>query len=146
MGDDDDDASSVSQFAQHRHDLVLVAGIEPRSGFVEKQKSGLGEELDRQARPLSLAARELVDPEVGPLLKPELVDHSLHPSTPALLAEVRRQAKRGRGFELLADGQLRVDEVVLGYVADTGAKLVVSTIEIPSGKAHPTFCRCGESI
>ncbi len=146
MRDHDNDAPSISELAQNRHDLMFVAGIEPRRGLVEEQQRRLGEKLDRETRPLPLTARKLVDPQICTLSQSQLVDDMVDPGCATNLSEVRRQAQRSRRLELLADRQLGMNEIVLWHVADSRTELVISGIKVPPCKPDPTFRRRAEPV
>ena len=102
--------------AQGRDDLGGAHRIEPRGRLVEEQHLGVGEQLHRDRRPLALAARQRAHPDVGPgrQIQPgeRLVDGPLE------LRAGPGQAQAGGVQQRAAEGELSMDDVVLGDDAD----------------------------
>ena len=120
MRHDGDRARVVGQLAQELHHLRLEPGIEARGGLVEEQQAGPAQELGRDPDPLPLPARKRADAGIGMRLEPR---SSSARSTAASISSSPVSAGSRSAPSSASDSlhaQVRVDDLVLGQVADVG--------------------------
>ena len=143
----DDGAAGIREVAEQAHELEFRGGIEAGSGLVEEKNRRLGEQLDGDAHALALAAGEPPDREVGALGEAELVE--------GLREQAVEFVRRGGGGEAqargeaqgLPDGQVEVDDVVLGNEAEGGWLVIgVNVLAIDLDGAALGLAQSGEGV
>lgn len=118
VGGEHDGDPLPCQAAEDGEHLRRGRGVEARCRLVQQEQPGTGQELDRRARSLALAPRERTDSHVRPIGEMQVVQGRRH-GLPDLVARgAAREAERRREAQGPAQGQLAVDDVVLGHVAD----------------------------
>ena len=128
--DDDHRAAAVGERPQQLHQAALVTRVESRGRLVEEEERWLRQQLDRDADPLPLPARDLLDRNVPAPFEPELAHHLVDALQALLARYVRRKPELGRVLERARDRQLAVENVVLRDDTDALAQLLVVRIEI----------------
>ena len=139
MGDDDHRAPAVGQAPHQLHRGLLEARVEPRRRLVEEEQRRLGHELEGDARALALPARELVDAEVGAVREPQLAHHLVDPLAALLGGDVGREAQLGGELERATNGELRMQDVVLGDVSDARPQLLEMAVQVLAAIEHRTL-------
>ena len=137
VGREDDRDPSPGESAEQAHDLRRGRRVQTRGGFVQEEGARLGEQLDRDAGPLALAARQHPDRDVAPVgqvqVAHRLVDHAV-----GLVGRgARRQPKSRRVLERAPQRHLDVDDVVLRDVADARAGAAPASTRTPSWVTRP---------
>jgi hypothetical protein len=117
VGGEGDGRAVAGQAAERAHQGAGGAGVEARRGFVEEEGAGPRQELGGDADPLALAAAERADPHRGAVEEVEGRQGLLHGAVDGV-GLVVRQAEAGGVAQRRLDGQVPVDDVVLGHVAD----------------------------
>lgn len=130
MGDDDDRTAVVGEVAQHVHHRAVHAGVEAGGGLVQEEQGGLGEQFQGDGDAFALSAGEAVDGLVGALFEAEFTDHLVDPGLAFGLGGVLWEAQFGGVGEGAPDGELGVQDVVLGDESDAAAQFGVVAVEV----------------
>ncbi len=104
------------------HEPLFHPRVEAGGGLVEEEHARPDEQFGADGHPLALAAAQLMDGLIAHRLQPERLDGGVHQGRPLLVAQVRGQAEQGGVGQAAGHGQLRVEDVVLGHVADVVAQ------------------------
>ena len=121
VGREDDRDPPLGESAQQVHDLRRGRWVKTRGGFIQEEGARLGEQLDRNAGPLTLTARQHPDRNVTPIGQVQVGYRFVDNSVGLVGRCARRQAESCRVLERAPQRHLDVDDVVLRDVADTGA-------------------------
>ncbi len=130
MGDHDDGAPGIGQFAQHHHHLTVERRIQTRGRFVQDQQRRTGQQFQRHRRPLALTAGEPVHPGVGMFGERKFFQHTVDHLLAVGFRVVRRQSQFGGVAEGLTHGELTVQHIVLRHHADAGAQGLVFGVQV----------------
>ena len=112
----------VGHGTEMAHEPLLHPRVEPGGGLVEEEHSRPDEQFGTDGHPLALAAAQLVDGPVAHTLQAQGCDGGVHQGGPPFVAQVTGQAEQGGAGQAAGHGQLRVEDVVLGHVADIVAQ------------------------
>ena len=130
VGDQDHRAPAIGQVAEQLHHLRLGAGVQAGGGLVQEEQPRLGEQLDAHGHPLALAAAQGGDQVVLAVLQPQLTDDLHDPLMALLFGGIGGHSQLGGIVQRLVNGQLAVDDVLLGDVAHLAAVLVHVGIQV----------------
>ncbi|RSS62148.1 hypothetical protein EF918_31455 [Streptomyces sp. WAC06614] len=130
MGHDDDGPAVVGEVAQRVHHGAVHAGVQAGGGLVEEQQGGLGQQFQGDGDPLALAAGEAVHGLSGALFQAEFADDLVDAGLAFGAGGVLREAEFGGVRQGAADGELGVQDVVLGDQADPAAQFGVVAVEV----------------
>ena len=145
----EDGLAGLGQILQQIDDRLGVVGGQAGGGLVEKQHRRVGDELQGDVDALALAAAEgllfrRADDGVDLVGNAQVVEHFFGAGVDLGVGQVGAQA--GGEVERLADGQLGMDDVVLGHVAHHVAVEVVVVVEALAAEEHRALHRAGVAV
>ena len=121
VGGEDNRDPSPGEPAQQAHNLCRCRRVQTRGGFIQEEGARLGEQLDRDAGPLALAARQHPDRGIAPVGQVQVAHRFVDHVVGMLRRCARRQAQSCRVLERTPQRHLDVDDVVLRDIADARA-------------------------
>src|SRR5208337_2578730 len=133
MGGDNDGRALIGQLPEQHHHQGFSAGVKARGRLIQEEHSGLGEQFNPQAHPLTLPSTQGGD-GVVPALRVELqnVQHCFHAPIDLFLRDVFRQSQLCRVVQASPYAQLPVHDVFLGDKADGGFQSLQIAVQILS--------------
>jgi hypothetical protein len=121
VGGEDNRDPSPGEPAQQAHDLCRCRWVQTRGGLIQEEGARLGQQLDRDAGPLALTARQHPDRNITPVGQVQVAHRFVNHVVGLLSRCARRQAQSCRVLERTPQRHLEVDDVVLRDIADARA-------------------------
>jgi hypothetical protein len=119
---------------QHPNELRAARRVEAGRRLVEEEHVRTGQQLDRDARALPLAAGECTDAHVRALVEIECMERLRHPRLDLACRVGRRQAQARGVAQRPLERQLGVDDVVLRHVAEDPAERVEVRVQVDAAE------------
>jgi hypothetical protein len=141
VGDQKDRFPFVGEAPEGQHHFLFEARVEPRGRFVEEDERRVGQEFSGDAGALALPAAEAGDRLVFLPRELHLLKHFGNTLLDFRFAQVGRQPQLGCVTQGLVDGEVFVQNVVLGHVANLSAVNIEIAVEVIACEKHLAFSR-----
>ncbi len=136
MGGEHDRRRAVGQLAQVGDQLRAGDGVEARGRLVEEEDVRVGEQLDGDAGPLALPAAQRADPDVDLPGQAHGVDGVTDGVVDLGPGCRRREPEAGGVAKRTLEGQVGMDDVLLGHVAEHVAERPRVGVHVDAVETH----------
>src|SRR6266851_2737539 len=134
--------SFVGQFAQEEHHFTIQARVQARCWLIQEEHTRIGQQFQRNGDTLALAAGELTDEQVAPVLHIHVVQHLIDTLLDLFCGEILRQAHLCSVVEGTLHSQITVDDVILRHIPKLRAESCeMAIIILPIIKNGALLCR-----
>ena len=140
MCDKDNRFAAACHIPQGTHEISLCPWIKAGSGLIQKQQTGVRDQLDRDAGSFSLTAAEGTDETVFLFAQLDHLDCTVNGIFVFLTACVPRQTQLCGIAKHVIHGQIVIDDILLRHVTDHRLELVEIAVQICSVDQYIAVC------